>query len=107
MTVPDAFQAGLADLYDSVGVAAVFNPTAGGPVACQIIVDESVEFEPQGQLQIADDHVEIHYQRAEIDRRVLKGETWVVGVFTYTVRSMAFYPDAFDDLQGRAIVIKS
>lgn len=107
MTFETDIAGSLADLYDHAGVAAVFTPIAGGPQGVQIIVENSVEWEPQAQLQIADDHVVIHYQRSEIDRRVVKGETFVVGVFTYTVRSMAVYPGAYDDHQGQCIVIKS
>lgn len=98
---------GLGTIYAMAGEAATFTPIAGDPVPLNVIVDYAVNWEPSGQVQVADDHIELHYRRADIDRRVVKGETFTVGSKTYTVRSMAQYPDAFDDLEGRAIVLES
>lgn len=109
MTFDADLAGGLADLYGHAGVAAVFTPAGVDPptVSLNVIIEYSVEWEPQAQLQIADDHTVIHYQRADIDRRVVRGETFSVGGSVYTVRSMAAYPGAYDDHQGQCIVIKS
>lgn len=109
MTFHEDLVSGLSAVYNTAGVAAVFTPAGEDPVtvALNVILDYRVDWEPSSQVQVADDHIEIQYQRADIDRRVLKGETFTVGSATYTVRSMASYPEAFNDLEGHAVVVKS
>lgn len=108
MAFADDIANGLASLYAHAGEPAVFNPAGeGAAVPCQIQVDYRVDWEPQAQMQIADDTIEIHYLRSEINRRVVKGETFVAASGTYTVRSMAAYPESWDEFEGRALVVKA
>jgi hypothetical protein len=104
MTFTDDVVSGLAKIYETAGSSALFHPLAGQDQTVNVIVEYSVEWEPSSQIQVADDHIVIQYQRADIDRRVLKGETFTIGADVYEVRSMATYPEAFTEFEGHAVV---
>lgn len=92
----DPFEALLSDFHTSLGglgvsefVDATFDPATGANVSCSVRLykEDNVESDGLitrviGELQI------IEYQRSEIARDALKGETFIVGATTYTVRGV-------------------
>ncbi len=89
------------------GVEATFSPAAGNDVTCTVIFGQTHEMQPGGNVQVSTDEIVIHYRRADIDRRVVNGETFTIGSKVYTVRGMAPYPTAWTDWEGQAVVERS
>lgn len=102
-----AAAAALPLVYAQFGVDSVFSPFAGDDVECTIIIDQGHGWEPGGGVNVSMDQITIHYQREDIDRKLKRGETFTVGSTVYTVRSMADYPDAWTDHEGRAVVTEA
>lgn len=108
MALTEIFQAGLEKAYAVFGVAAVFSPAVGDPVdPLTVIIDHADGWQPGTEVQFAQTQVVISYMRKDIDRRVKVGEVFTTGGKTYTVRSMAPYPDSWNQFEGKCVVVES
>jgi hypothetical protein len=94
-------------IYGKFGVESVFSPFMGDDVECTVIVMKGHGWEPGGGVNASMDQIQVYYQRADIDRKLKRGETFTVGSTVYTVRSMADYPGAWTDHEGRAVVTEA
>lgn len=66
---------------------AVFTPASGDPVDCLILIGNEDEFQPGiTQAQAFIPTLFIDYQRIQIDREALRGETFTAGETVYTVQ---------------------
>lgn len=97
----------LCNIYKLMGSSAVFAPATGDDVACTVIINTTSEFDPGGTILVADPQTVINYRRADIDRKVKRGETFTVGSTVYTVVSMAHYPDSWTEFEGKAVVVEA
>ena len=91
-------------IYLRMGAEAVFSPLAGVDVDCQIIVERGSFMAPGGAVQVADHRISISYKRSDIDRKVLRGETFTIGATVYSVLAMSDYPNSWTEFEGRADV---
>lgn len=96
--------ASLETIYSIFGESAVFSPEWGDDVACTVIVDKDNAWQYGGAIRAVDPLITINYRITDIDRKVVRGETFTVGSTVYTVVSMAHYPDAWTEYEGRAVV---
>lgn len=90
--------------YDVFGDSATFTPLVGSASTLTVIIDDQEPYQPSGSVQVSRQLIIITYSRSDIDRKVLSGEMFTVGSTTYTVRSMANYPDAWTDFEGKCVV---
>jgi hypothetical protein len=105
MSFSAAAKLALSNIYLRMGSSAVFSPTSGPDVPCIVIVDRVVGYEP-GSIGRSATVTKISYKRADIDRRVVAGETFTIDGDVYTVRAMDNYDDgAWTDYEGRAVVV--
>lgn len=66
---------------------AVFTPASGDPVECLIYIGADDEFQPGvTQAQAFIQTLYIDYQRDQIAREAVRGETFTVGTTVYTVQ---------------------
>jgi hypothetical protein len=93
-------------IYSVFGVSALFTPATGANVTAVVVVDWVADWQPSGQVQLAEKTLTVSYQRADIDRKVKRGETFTVGTKVYRVLSMADYPDAWTEYEGKAAVVE-
>mgnify|MGYP000107878709 CR=1 FL=1 len=107
MALTEIFQTGLEKAYTVFGVTAAFTPAVGDPVdPLTVIVDYAEGWQPGGaEVQFAQSQTVISYMRKDIDRRVKQGETFTIDGTVYTVRSMAPYPDSWNQFEGKAVVV--
>ena len=106
MSFDDAASSALADAYstDFFGVKATFTPISGDPDTFNVILDVDNSYQPGGSVQVAEPQTTISYRRENLDRKVKRGETFTIDGTVYTVRSMADYPDAWSEYEGKASV---
>ena len=104
MTIEAIFQQAIEDSFNVLGADGVFSPLSGDDVPCRIIVERGSFMAPGGTVQVADPRITISYKRSDIDRKVLRGETFTVGATAYTVLAMSDYPNSWTDFEGRADV---
>ncbi|WP_319406177.1 hypothetical protein [uncultured Desulfosarcina sp.] len=107
MTFADASRMAISKVYKLTGSPAVFSPSMGDDVACTVIVDTNSDWQPGGTIQVAEQQTIVSYQRAHIDRKVRRGETFAVGSTVYTVVSMAHYPGSWTEFEGKAVVVEA
>ena len=107
MSFGSAANKALQRIYARMGVDAVFSPKSGEDIPLRGIKEEGVAHEPfSGIVQAAVSQIEIQYMRADLDRRVVNGETFTIGETVYTVHSMSPYPDSWTEFEGIASVIE-
>jgi len=104
MSFATAANIALDRIYLRMGDEAVFSPSAGDDLDCQVIVERGSYMAPGGTVQVADPRITISYKRSDIDRKVKRGETFTVGATVYTVLAMSDYPNSWTDLEGKADV---
>jgi hypothetical protein len=106
MSFDDSAKAALVDIYATcmMGVEAVFSPLIGDNIPFNVILDIDSNYQPGGSVQVAEPQTTISYQRADLDRKVKRGEAFTIKGTVYTVRSMADYPDAWTAYEGMASV---
>jgi hypothetical protein len=108
MSLTSIFQTGLEKAYAVFGESAAFTPAVGSPVdPLTVIIDYANDWQPGGEVLFAQEQIVISYMRKDIDRRVKVGEVFTIGESTYTVRSMAPYPDSWNQFEGKCVVVKS
>jgi hypothetical protein len=71
-------------IFAQFGVAAIYTPVGGSPVACTVIFDEGVELIGDEYGRIVDKTMAISLLRAEVDRPV-QGDAIQIGDKTYLV----------------------
>lgn len=96
--------AAIETIFATFGDTAIFTPVVGADVSVTVIVDTSSDWQPGGQVRVADPRTVIRYLRADINRKVKRGETFSVNGTVYTVVSMSQYPDAWTEFEGKAVV---
>ena len=104
MSYAEASAAAIVPTYRVMGSDATFRPQAGPDVACRVIIDYVAEWEPSGQIRYAEGQTTVHYRRSQIDRKLKRGEQFLINAVVWLVVSMAHYPDSWTDLEGVAVV---
>jgi hypothetical protein len=92
----DPFKAALADFYTSLALdgveevkSATFTPATGAAVACTVRFYKEDNLEPDGfSARVTGELALIEYQRSEISRDAVRGETFTIGGVAYTVQSI-------------------
>ena len=107
MSFSAAANMALKNIYSRMGEEAVFSPLTGDDVTCNVIIDAASDWEPGGSVQVAEQQIVVNYRRADIDRKVKRGETFTAGSVVYTVVSMAHYPGSWTAYEGKAVVIEA
>lgn len=89
MTATTAINTAMSNIYQALGAPAVFTPATGDPVELYVVLREEESFQPGGfSSAVCGTETVIRYRRADIDRKLVTGETFVIGSTTYTVRAM-------------------
>ena len=106
MGFSDAAKMALTNLYstEKFGVEATFTPLTGDPITFTVILERDNSYQPGGSIQVAEPQITISYQRANLNRKVKRGETFTIDGTVYTVRSMADYPESWTEFEGKASV---
>jgi len=86
MSVESAITQAMDDLFADIGQAAVYTPSAGDPVACQVDISQVQTLQPGGfDGQVYAVRTTIEYRLAEVGVVASRGETFTVGSVTWTV----------------------
>ena len=68
---------------------ATFTPASGDPVDCTVRIYTEDNLEPDGMMaRVSGELTVIEYQRSEISRDAVKGETFTTDSATYTVQGI-------------------
>jgi len=97
-----AIAAAQGNIYTALGDAAIFTPATGDPLdPVYVVVREEESFQPGGfSAAVCGTETVLRYQRADIDRKVVAGETFTIGATVYTVRAMKEWTSR----RGKAVV---
>ena len=90
-------QAGV-DIFNRLGVDALYTPLVGDPVICKVDINTSVDLQPIGESTVWEKGVTLEYLFAVVGREADKGDTFLVGVLTYTV-------DRVEENDGRYVLL--
>ena len=83
----EPFDSMVADVFATLGTAAVFNPAAGSEVSLYVNVETEHFADPGGyQAQVAGTVTEIEYIISDIGRVAVIGETFTIGSTVYTIQ---------------------
>ena len=83
----DVFADMVADVFATLGTAAVFTPAAGSEVSLYVNVETEHFSDPGGyQAQVAGTVTEIEYIISDIGRVAVIGETFTIGSTVYTIQ---------------------
>ena len=91
--MPDVFASALTKIYETFQDQddpeiqdAIFIPETGDTVPCKIRIYEDDEPYPDGySAQVLESEIIIEYQKADINRDAVRGETFTIGETIYTV----------------------
>jgi len=102
MTSTDTiFETAQSRIYQTLGAPAVFTPLTGAPQDLYVVLREEESFQPGGfQSAVCATETVVRYMRADIDRKLVPGETFTIGSAVYTVRAMREWTSR----RGKAVV---
>lgn len=84
-----AIQAAGERIMESLGNSAVYYPDNGDPVDCTVHLDEDIKISPEGfELQVYQPTKTIEALYHEIGQIPKKGERFVIGSYSYTVKTV-------------------